>query len=121
LGIEIKKTVAAMLLVAVCLPVPVASSAFAHDLPRRCGQKRGDGAGWFKVRAHGPVGCLKARRVARRWENKCIFGTDCPRRGAVRIRVEPGYRCRDRQVGFETVRVRCVAEGDRIVHFHWGS
>ena len=46
--------------------LPLAPPAAAHDEPRRCGHSAGPGAGWFKLRAHGPVGCEKARRVARR-------------------------------------------------------
>ena len=101
--------------------LPLASPAAAHNAPRRCGHSAGPGAGWYKVRAHGPVGCEKARRVARRWENKCISGTGCPRHRATHINLEPGYRCRYRQAGYESVRVKCAAENSRIVHFLWGS
>jgi len=110
---------------AVCLvlamPAFAASPAAGHDAPNRCGRKHAPGAGWWKARGHN-VGCEKTRRVARRWENKCIFEGNCPRRGAVTIHVRPGFRCRDKQAGHESVKVRCTAEGgDRIVHFFWGS
>ncbi len=50
------------------------SEADAHNAPKRCGSKPGLGFGWAKVRAHGPVWCRKARKVARRWERKIING-----------------------------------------------
>lgn len=94
--------------------------ASAHDAPNRCGGKAGEGAGWFKVRGHN-VGCEKARRVARRWEDKCVEQSGCPRRRPAEINVDPGFSCGYEDAGLETVRVRCTAPGDRIVHFYWGS
>ena len=96
-------------------------TAVAHDAPNRCGHKRGVGAGWDRLRGHG-VACDKARRIARRWERKCIHRGPCPKRRAVKIWVKPGFRCRYGNIaGFEGVRVRCIAAGIRIVHFRWGS
>ena len=92
----------------------------AHDVPKRCGSKPGFGAGWYKVRGH-DVTCIKARKVAQRWENKCVRDADCNRAGPAIIRVWPTYTCRDDQAGYESVRVKCTARGDRIVHFYWGS
>ena len=101
------------------MPLYSAAPAAAHDAPNRCGAKHGTGAGWWKVRGHN-VRCKKARRVARRWEQKCV-ANGCPRRRATRIHVRPGYRCRYRDAGHESVKVRCTAEGNRVVHFFWGS
>nr|MBA2600309.1 hypothetical protein [Actinomycetota bacterium] len=97
-----------------------AAPAQAHDAPNRCGQKPGFGAGWFKVRGH-DVGCAQARKVARRWENKCVRDGRCDPGGPAIIHVWPTYTCRDDQAGYESVRVKCTARGDRIVHFYWGS
>ena len=116
-----RKRLSIVVLTALLLSLLPATYSGAHNAPNRCGHKRSSGAGWDRVRGHG-VGCDKARRVARRWEQKCIFAGDCPRSGATRIHVRPGYRCRDRDIpGFEGVRVRCLAEENRIVHFRWGS
>jgi hypothetical protein len=97
-----------------------AAPAQAHDAPNRCGQKPGAGAGWYKVRGHN-VSCTMARKVARRWENKCTVEANCNPTGPTIIHVWPTYTCRDEQAGFESVRVKCTARGDRIVHFYWGS
>jgi len=99
---------------------PLASNVSAHNAPTRCGHKKGPGFGWDRLHGHN-VGCFKARRVARRWERKCIVRGMCPRR-VVKIRVKPGYTCRRRRIpNFEGVRVRCTADGRRVVHFRWGS
>lgn len=99
----------------------VPATTHAHNAPNRCGQKKGLGAGWFKLRGHN-VRCKKARLVARRWERKCITNQNCPRRRA-RINVKPGYRCRRRNVpDLEFgLRVRCTAKGRKVVHFLWGA
>ena len=98
-----------------------AAPAQAHDAPNRCGQKPGPGAGWYKVRGH-DVSCTKARKVARRWENKSAVEGNCNPTGPTIIHVWPTYTCRHEDAaGLETVRVKCTARGDRIVHFFWGS
>lgn len=97
-----------------------AAPALAHDAPNYCGSQTQMGAGWYDVYGH-RVGCERARRIARKWEYKCINNQPCREGEIVRINEWPGFRCRYRDAGYEVVRVRCVARGDRIVHFYWGS
>ena len=98
------------------IPAP---SATAHKAPNSCGHQNADGAGWYEAYGH-DVGCTKTREVARAWSKKCSRRT-CREGEAVKVYVWPGYTCRHRQHGYESVRVKCTAEGDRIVHFLWGS
>jgi hypothetical protein len=87
---------------------------------KKCGSTQGSGAGWYKVRAHN-VGCRVARRVARRWEAKCVWGDGCPNEDA---KVRAGgfvFRCDTSDAGYESVKVRCTARGARVVRFYWGS
>jgi hypothetical protein len=95
--------------------------ADAHDAPNRCGHKRAPGAGWYKLRGHN-TNCTKARRVARRWERKCIYDT-CPRTRPVKIRAGQTFVCRYKPIPNSDfgVRVRCWAVGKRIVHFRWAA
>lgn len=105
-----------------------AAPAFAHNAPKRCHRPQGKYANAGNLKAHGPVGCKKARRIARRWGEKCYYTTrdaGCfP--GPTRIRVRPGYKCRQEYVpccdgqGTKSL-VRCTARGGRIVHFRWSS
>jgi hypothetical protein len=111
-------SVALALAVLASLTVMV-DAAPAHNAPNRCGHQRQEGAGWFRAFGH-DVTCKKARAVARRWAKKCSLEF-CRENQAVQIHVWPGYSCRYRDHGYETVRVKCTAEGDRIVHFLWGS
>jgi hypothetical protein len=97
----------------------VAPTATAHDAPNYCGSQRRSGAGWFHAYGHG-VGCERTKRIARKWQRKCMQQV-CEEGEPVRINEWPGFTCRYRQTGYETVRVRCTARGDRIVHFKWGS
>lgn len=114
-----KRTLAVALAVSLAALLLPMSPASAHDQPRRCGRSAGDGAGWWKLRAHG-VKCRKARKVANRWEDKCIWKGPCNE--PARVNVSPGWRCWWRQAGYETVFVRCEAlEGSAVVHFLWGS
>jgi hypothetical protein len=95
--------------------------AAAHDAPNRCGHSQGSGAGWWKLRGHG-VECPVARTVARRWEERCATGQPCRPNRPVRVRADgKDFECTYRQYGYESVRVKCVGPGDRIVHFLWGS
>jgi hypothetical protein len=109
-----------LLITSVFLLSTVVIPATAHEAPNSCGDQRKAGAGWFDVFGHN-VGCKRARKVARKWENKCAKDSRCRGRERDHIDVWPGYSCRHKQSGYETVRVRCRAEGDRIVHFQWGS
>ena len=102
------------------LLVTVASDVIAHDAPNSCGSQSQTGAGWYDAYGHN-VGCERTRRVARRWERKCITSEGCPANDSTYIGVPPGFRCRHERAGYESVRVRCVARGNRIVHFLWGS
>jgi hypothetical protein len=68
-----------------------APAATAHDAPNYCGSQR-----------------------------KCSNQV-CKEGESVRINEWPGFTCRYRQTGYEVVRVRCTARGDRVVHFKWGS
>lgn len=107
-----------------CLSVTVlpALPAAAHDAPRRCRSKEGVGAGWFKLRGHQGIRCPKARKLAQRWENKCVWNQDCPGDIDHIKNIKPGFKCRQKQVAYETVRVRCTATtGSGVVHFRWGS
>lgn len=104
-------------LLAGLLAIPPVS---AHKAPNSCGDKVGTGAGWFDSYGHN-VGCKKTRRVARRWERRCVINGSCREGRRVRIHVAPGFRCRYKDAGYEVVRVRCTAAGDRVVHFRWGS
>jgi hypothetical protein len=103
------------------LAVPVVP-AVAHNAPKKCGAKEGDGAGWWKVRAHSGVRCRKARTLAQAWEDKCVARNNCPGEPDKIFKVSPGWKCWTKQHGYESVRVRCLAnEGPGIVHFLWGS
>jgi hypothetical protein len=94
----------------------------AHDAPNRCGHKRAPGAGWYRLRGH-DTNCRKARQVARRWERRCIYDGRCPRRRLVTIRAEQAFHCRYKTIPNSDfgVRVRCWAEGERVVHFRWAA
>jgi hypothetical protein len=96
--------------------------AAAHDAPNRCGDSRGSGAGWWKLRGHA-TSCPVARTVARRWEERCAGGSQpCRENRPVTIRAnDMNFECTYRQYGYESVRVRCVGPGTRVVHFLWGS
>ena len=99
-----------------------AIQATAHDAPLRCGSKKGAGAGWFKLRSHHGIGCPKARALAQRWEDKCVWRNNCPGDPDRIKKIKPGFKCRNEQAGYETVRVRCAADkGPGVVHFLWGS
>lgn len=89
-----------------------AQAANAHLYWRHCGSQNHLGAGWYHVRAH-KVRCYKARHVARKWTNR-----GGPRYVTIDDR---RFRCHQRQISYETVRVRCASKGDRIVKFHFGS
>src|SRR5688500_9595523 len=115
------RTIVLALCLAATSVVLVSAPVGAHDAPNRCGRKHGDGAGWWKNRGH-DIGCRKARLVAQRWENKCIWKDDCPGEPDKVGSVEPGFRCWNWDHGYESVKVRCRAnEGPAIVHFYWGS
>jgi hypothetical protein len=103
------------------LSTVTAGTSTAHNAPNRCGHKRAPGAGWYRLRGHN-TGCRKARRVARRWERRCITER-CPRRRPVEIRVKQTFHCRYRSIPDSDfgVRVRCWATGGRVVHFLWGA
>jgi len=99
------------------LPTP----ATAHKAPKYCGHKKQMGAGWYKLYGH-ETSCYVAKKVARRWENKCVWRNGCGRDGSTRIDVGSGFDCKVvKKVGIESVKVRCVASRGRIVHFFWGS
>ena len=115
-----RRTVFVVLALALSTLALPAAPAAAHDQPNRCGSDAGEGAGWWKLRAHG-VGCKKARRVANKWERKCIANGPCDNPTRIN-RIEPGWTCRWGDSGYESVFVRCKAhKGDGIVHFYWGS
>ena len=113
------KSLCAVLLAMFVAGVLVVGPASAHKAPNSCGHQAKEGAGWYEAYGHN-VGCRKTREVARRWSDKCSR-TACREGEAVRIYVHPGYTCRYRDYGYESVRVKCTAEGDRVVHFLWGS
>jgi hypothetical protein len=93
----------------------------AHDAPNRCGRKQGDGAGWWQNRGH-YVGCEKARKLAQRWEDKCVWNDNCPGEPDKIHSIDPGWKCTHKDAGYESVRVRCTAnQGPAVVHFLWGS
>jgi hypothetical protein len=98
---------------AVLLLSGLALPGAAHETEwKACGDKKGQGAGWFDVRAQ-HVSCDDARSVARRWWNNG---------GPGHVKVEGvTYHCRDKQVGEEVVRVRCHDDGERKVRFKAGS
>jgi hypothetical protein len=97
------------------MPAP----ATAHKAPNSCGHQTKDGAGWYRAYGH-EVGCKKTREVARAWSRRCLR-KGCPTGESVSIYVHPGYSCDHRKWGYESVRVECHAEGNRTVHFLWGS
>ena len=116
-----KRTLFVALAIALTSMAAPVAPATAHDAPNRCGSKPGAGAGWFKVRGHG-VGCFKARKLAQRWEDKCVANARCPGEPDHINSVDPGWKCWHRKSGYESVRVKCLPKsGDGIVHFHWGS
>lgn len=93
--------------------VPVASATTAQETEwKRCGSQKGEGAGWYNVRAD-HVSCPDARAVARKYWNKG---------GPDHVRVDGvTYHCRDEQIGDEVSRVRCRANGERRVRFKVGA
>ena len=116
-----KRTLLVALALALTSIAAPTSPATAHDAPKRCGQKPGGGAGWYKVRAHG-FGCMKARRLAQRWETKCVANSNCPGEPDHINSVDPGFKCWHRKAGYESVRVQCHPKsGDGQIHFLWGS
>jgi hypothetical protein len=110
------KSIAAGVAVSLIIGASLTSAALAHDALKRCGRKPGLGYGWAKVRAHGPVSCRTARKVARRWERKLLNGD----RGRINLPgIWPGYTCRKEKRASELWHVKCTAK-KRIVHFQWG-
>lgn len=113
-----------ILAVAACLgvlSVLIPAQAGAHQAAKYCGHQQQMGAGWYNLYGHG-VPCWKAKKVAKRWQNKCVWGPGCGEDGSTRINVRPGFRCKIVQkVGTESVKVRCTAGQERVVHFHWGA
>ncbi len=103
--------------------LPVIAPASAHNAPKRCHRPQGKYRGVGHIRAHGQVRCTKARNVARHWYERCYLVGDArcyP--GPVRIRVRPGFKCRQEYVpcceGQGTASlVRCTSRGKRVVHF----
>ena len=93
--------------------VPVASASPTHETEwKRCGSQKGEGAGWYQVRAN-HVSCPDARAVARKYWNKG---------GPDHVRVDGvTYHCRDEQIGEELSRVRCKDDGERRVKFKVGA
>jgi hypothetical protein len=84
----------------------------AHTEFKACGSQRGEGAGWYNVRAS-HVSCKDARTVARRYWNNG---------GPAHVKVDGiTYHCDDEQTGEEESRVRCNASGDRKVRFKVGA
>ncbi len=95
--------------------VPV--TAQAHKAPKRCRSQSVTFTS--KLRAHGPVGCKIARRLAQRWVEWCYFsGADCSQHAGRKrfFGVERGFRCVHRAVPYYYWRVRCKGSGG-IVHF----
>jgi hypothetical protein len=121
-GRTVKRFMALLLSCALVLSLVVVATAQAHDAPNRCGHKRAPGAGWYKLRGHN-TNCKKARRVARRWERRCVYDGQCPRRRPVTIRATQAFRCRYKTIPNSDfgVRVRCLAVGERVVHFRWAA
>ena len=109
----------AVLVAALIAASAPATEASAHRAPKSCGHQAKQGAGWYRAYGHN-VTCKKTRTVARRWSRKCSLEF-CRENQAVKIYVWPGYTCRHEERGYESVRVKCTAEGDRVVHFMWGS
>ncbi len=102
-----------MLVLTAVYPVP----ASAHNEPLRCGHRNELGVGWWKVRAHGGAGCRTARRVAEKWHDRVLNGKPVDQ-----FRVnQRKWRCRDKQAGYESVKVRCRTGESKVVHFYWGS
>ena len=53
--------------------LPVATSS-PHDAPKRChAPRRFKYRNVARLRAHGPVGCVKARHVSSRWDERCFY------------------------------------------------
>ena len=96
-------TISAAALSVAFAPGAQAGIAHNHGFENHCGSQQQPGAGWFNVRAHN-VGCANARRVARRFT---FGGPGDP----------AGWRCRDKRIGEEAVRVDCV-RNDRGQHEH---
>jgi hypothetical protein len=84
-------------------PAAQAGSAHGHGFENRCGSQTQPGAGWFNVRSYN-VGCPTARKLARRFT---FGGPGDP----------PNWRCRQKRLGLEVVRVDCT-RGDRGQHEH---
>ncbi len=108
-------------LAGLALPILPAS---AHQAPKRCySPNRIRYGNVQKLRAHGPVGCNKARRIGSRWDEKCFWGGGrCDEGQPEPIRVRPGYTCIHRIVQKPQNEnphafVKCRAKGDRVVHF----
>jgi hypothetical protein len=103
---------AVLVVVAIALSALPVLPAEAGTHWRHCGSQHHIGAGWYHVRSH-RVSCEDARTVARRWWNHA---------GPRHVTVDGvTYRCRDKQTGYETSRVRCRAPSRRRVRFEAGS
>ena len=118
----VKRHAPMLVAVVLVLSTLTAGTSTAHNAPNRCGHKRAAGAGWYRLRGHN-TGCKKARRVARRWERRCVLRGRCPRRRPVEIQAKQTFHCRYRNIPDSDfgVRVRCRAIGKRVVHFLWAA
>ena len=102
-----------LLMCTVLLLALPAAGATAHETEwKRCGSQKGEGAGWYNVRAT-HVSCKDARAVARKyWDNG----------GPEHVHVDGvAYHCSDEQVGEEVSRVRCRSGEERRVRFKVGA
>jgi hypothetical protein len=92
---------------------PAASATTVHETEfKRCGSQKGEGAGWYDVRAS-HVSCKDARAVARKYWNNG---------GPDHVKVDGiTYHCSDEQIGDEVSRARCNAKGERRVRFKFGA
>jgi hypothetical protein len=109
---RLKVVLACAITAAFALGAPGGAAAGHETEWKACGDKKGQGAGWYDVRAQ-HVSCDDARTVARRWWNN---GT--PRH----VKVDGvTYHCRHKKIGYEVVRVRCNDDGERHVRFKAGS
>ena len=69
----------------------------------------------YKLKASDGTSCVRARRVARRYDRKIMSSGKWPSSTIM----SRGYECKANKVGYETYRVRCT-RGDSTIKFLWG-
>jgi hypothetical protein len=110
----VKRTFATVIALALAISplVTVAAEAGLADF-KSCTESRRRVS---RLEASG-VSCRTARWVARRFDEKVTNRGAWPSETAMPV---GRFRCRARQTGYETYRIRCRRGPNEIVRFDWG-